>query len=71
MTRSLAKAISATIEAAATSVVRRSASKALIDELAVHIRAAETIEVEGVGHDIHNARPQWFVQTVLDWLTKH
>lgn len=46
-------------------------SKALIDELAVHIHTAETMEVEGVGHDLHNARPAWFVQTVLDWLKRH
>jgi valacyclovir hydrolase len=46
-------------------------SKALIDELAVCIRIAETIEVKRAGHDVHNAQPQWFVQTVLDWLTKH
>lgn len=46
-------------------------SKALIDELADRIRTAETIEVEGVGHDVHVARPQWFVHAALDWLAKH
>ena len=46
-------------------------SKALIDELATRLHAVETIEAEGVGHDVHNARPQWFVHTVLDWLTRH
>jgi valacyclovir hydrolase len=46
-------------------------SKALLDELAGHIPAAETIEVEGVGHDLHIARPEWFVQTSLDWLKRH
>jgi len=46
-------------------------SNALIDELAARIHTVETVEVEGVGHDVHVARPQWLVHAVLDWLAKH
>jgi pimeloyl-ACP methyl ester carboxylesterase len=46
-------------------------SKTLLDELAGNIPTAETMVVEGVGHDLHIARPEWFVQTALDWLKGH
>ncbi len=44
---------------------------ALLDKIASHLRYGETIVVEGAGHDVHNARPEWFTQTVSDWLAKH
>jgi valacyclovir hydrolase len=47
------------------------ATPALVAQLAARIPSAETIEVEGVGHDVHNARPEWFAQTLLDWLKRH
>ena len=47
------------------------APPAILAQLAARIPAAEKREVENTGHDIHNARPEWFVQTVLDWLKSH
>lgn len=46
-------------------------SRALAGELASQIHEVETIEVEGVGHGVHEERPQWFIDTVTEWLTKH
>jgi pimeloyl-ACP methyl ester carboxylesterase len=46
-------------------------SRALLDKIAPRLRHGETIVVEGAGHDVHNARPEWFTRTVLDWLAKH
>jgi valacyclovir hydrolase len=46
-------------------------SRALLDKIAPRLRHGETIAVEGAGHDVHNARPEWFTRTVLDWLAKH
>lgn len=45
--------------------------RALLDKIASRLQHGETIVVEGAGHDVHNARPEWFTQTVLDWLAKH
>jgi valacyclovir hydrolase len=45
--------------------------RALLDKIASRLRHGETIVVEGAGHDVHNARPEWFTRTVLDWLAKH
>ena len=45
--------------------------RALLDKIASRLRHGETIVVEGAGHDVHNARPEWFQRTVLDWLAKH
>lgn len=44
-------------------------SKVLVDELANRIKKAETIEVEGAGHGVHEERPEWFVKTVTEWLS--
>jgi valacyclovir hydrolase len=46
-------------------------SKALLDDLAAHIDDAEAVEVEGVGHDVHAARPEWLTRTTVDWLARH
>ena len=40
----------------------------LAAQLAARIPGAKAMEVQDVGHDVHNARPEWFVQTVVDWL---
>ena len=45
--------------------------RALLDTIAPRLQHGETIVVEGAGHDVHNARPEWFTRTVLDWLAKH
>lgn len=47
------------------------APKTLVDELAAQIANVETIEALGAGHDVHHARPEWFIQTVVDWLARH
>jgi valacyclovir hydrolase len=49
----------------------RFAPRALLDELASRIVRAETVEVPGAGHAVHKDRPEWFQDTVLDWLAKH
>ena len=43
---------------------------ALASQLAARLRTAEVREAEGAGHDVHNDRPEWLVQTVLDWLKR-
>ena len=44
-------------------------TKAHADQYAAAVKGAKTIEVEGAGHDVHNARPEWFARTVVDWLS--
>lgn len=44
---------------------------ALLSELGARIGMVEVQVVEGAGHDVHNARPEWISQTVLDWLENH
>jgi len=39
-----------------------------VAQLAARLPNAQAITVEGAGHDVHNARPEWFVQTVVNWL---
>jgi pimeloyl-ACP methyl ester carboxylesterase len=46
-------------------------SRIYYDALASRIGDAEIIEVEGAGHGVHEDRPEWFIQTVVDWLAKH
>ena len=46
-------------------------SKSQIDTLVSHMRQAVSIEVQAAGHGIHEDRPQWFVETVMDWLADH
>jgi pimeloyl-ACP methyl ester carboxylesterase len=41
---------------------------ALVSALASDIARGEFIRVDGVGHDVHQARPEWLAQTVSDWL---
>jgi valacyclovir hydrolase len=43
---------------------------ALVFQLATHIHRVEVLEVEGVGHGVHEERPEWLTNTVLDWLEK-
>ena len=44
---------------------------ALLSQLAARIRTAEVLEAEGAEHGVHNDRPEWLAQTILDWLGKH
>jgi valacyclovir hydrolase len=46
------------------------APASLVRPLAERIPRAELIEVPGVGHSLHEEQPEWFMQTLLDWLTK-
>lgn len=47
------------------------ATPALVSQLAAHVPGAQLLEVEGAGHDVHNARPDWMAQTMLGWLKKN
>lgn len=42
----------------------------LVAQMAEGIQSGEVLEVEGVGHNIHEERPEWLAQTILDWLAK-
>ena len=44
---------------------------ALLDQIAARIPTAQVLEAKDAGHDVHNARPEWFAQTVTDWLKRH
>jgi valacyclovir hydrolase len=43
----------------------------LVSQSATRIRTAEALKADGAGHDVHNARPDWLAQTILDWLRIH
>ena len=43
----------------------------LISQLASRIPTSELVVVEGAGHSVHDDRPEWLAQTVLDWLHNH
>ena len=43
---------------------------ALVSRLAAHIRTVELLGVEGAGHAVHDERPEWLQQTILDWLAR-
>ncbi len=45
--------------------------KALMDNLAIRIARAETREVEGAGHVVHQDRPDWIVDAASAWLAAH
>lgn len=40
----------------------------LVAQAANRIPNGHLIVAENAGHDVHNARPEWFVQTVVHWL---
>lgn len=42
--------------------------RTLLEQLAARIANAKALVVEGAGHDVHNERPDWLVQTILDWM---
>jgi len=44
---------------------------ALISESAARIHAAEVLVAEGAGHNVFADRPEWLMQTILDWLGNH
>jgi len=46
------------------------APPALVSQLATPIHAVEVLEVAGVGHGVHEERPEWLAQTIRDWLGK-
>lgn len=46
-------------------------SPALVAQVAARIPTAEVIEVQGAGHGVHEDRPEWFAQILLDWLAEH
>jgi pimeloyl-ACP methyl ester carboxylesterase len=41
---------------------------ALLSELGARIPHAETLVLKNAEHEAHNTRPEWFSQTILDWL---
>jgi valacyclovir hydrolase len=43
----------------------------LASESAARIRAAEVLVAEGAEHNVYMDRPEWLMQTILDWLGKH
>lgn len=43
----------------------------LLDEFVAASKTTTAIRVPGAGHDVHNARKEWFLQTVTDWLAAH
>jgi valacyclovir hydrolase len=47
------------------------APPSLASELAARIRAAEVLVAEGAEHNVYMDRPEWLMQTILDWLGKH
>jgi valacyclovir hydrolase len=47
------------------------APPALASELADRARAAEVLVAEGAEHNVYMDRPEWLMQTILDWLGKH
>ena len=47
------------------------APPALISESAARIHAAEVLVAEGAGHNVFADRPEWLMQTILDWLGNH
>ena len=42
----------------------------VVSQLASHIDTAKILKVEGAGHSIHAQKPDWFAETILDWLKK-
>jgi valacyclovir hydrolase len=44
---------------------------ALLSQSAARIRGAESVIVNGAGHDPLRSHPDWMAQTVLDWLQRH
>jgi valacyclovir hydrolase len=42
-----------------------------LSRLAAAIPGSESIVVEGAGHAVHEDRPEWLTQTILDWLGEH
>jgi valacyclovir hydrolase len=47
------------------------APPALASELADRARTAEVLVAEGAEHNVYMDRPEWLMQTILDWLGKH
>jgi valacyclovir hydrolase len=43
----------------------------LISKIAAKLPNVEVMTVADGGHSLHDDRPEWFTQTVLNWLKKH
>ena len=37
----------------------------------LHLTVSEVVTLADGGHSLHEDRPEWFMQTVRDWLKKH
>ncbi len=46
------------------------APTSLVRPLAERIPRGELIEVPGAGHSVHEEQPEWFMQTLLNWLRR-
>lgn len=46
-------------------------SPQLLSQLSALIPGSESVVVEGAGHSVHEDRPEWLAQTLLDWLGRH
>jgi pimeloyl-ACP methyl ester carboxylesterase len=46
-------------------------TRRMLTELAALIPGARLEIVEGAGHGVHDDNPEWFNQTLLDWLSSH
>ena len=47
------------------------ATPAMVSDFASAVPGARFVEVEGVGHAIHETKPEWFLETLLTWLNDH
>jgi pimeloyl-ACP methyl ester carboxylesterase len=47
------------------------APPALAAQYASRAPKGEWLEAKDAGHDVHNARPEWLAETLLDWLKRH
>ena len=45
--------------------------KVLMDQFAAASKTTTTMMVSGAGHDVHNARKDWFLETVTGWMAAH
>jgi len=47
------------------------APPALVSELADRVRTAKVLVAEGAEHNVYMDRPEWLMQTILDWVGEH
>lgn len=46
------------------------ATPLFLSQLAAQIPSSEMVVVDGVGHNVYAERPEWLIQTILDWLAE-